>query len=443
VTGLICTSARQFQDWSADYRLFAKERFDKDALFQVIRQEVVAQLDEDEPIVAAMDDTILRKSSKKTPGVSYRRDPLGPKFQTNLVLAQRFLQISAALPKGSGAAPARMIPIDFVHAPTPKKPSKKAPPDEWAAFKKLKKETNLCQVSAVRIRKLRLYLDADERMRRRKLWMVVDGGFTNGVVIKALPHHTTLIGRVRKDAKLFYPATAEQQPTGAGKKKKYGQRAPTPEQLRQDESVPWQRVRVFAAGKVHEFKIKTIAPLMWEKAGAGVRLRLIVIAPLAYRPKKGSRLLYREPAYLICTDPQAALEKVLQSFTWRWGIEVNHRDEKQLIGAGEAQVHNASSVESSPVLAVAAYSLLLLAARRAYPEEKIEAGLPSPKWMAGAGKLRLTTKDLLDELRAELLREAIVDMPDNLGRFVKGGSDDLKPVKLLPDVISAMLYPAA
>ena len=30
---------------------------------------------------------------------------------------------------------------------------------------------------------------------------------------------------------------------------------------------------------------------------------LIIIAPLAYRPRKGAKLLYRQPAYLICRDP--------------------------------------------------------------------------------------------------------------------------------------------
>jgi len=73
--------------------------------------------------------------------------------------------------------------------------------------------------------------------------------------------------------------------------------------LRQDESVPWQKVEAFAAGKRHEFRIKTIGPVLWRKAGADLPLRVVVIAPLGYRLRKGSRMLYRQPAYLICTDP--------------------------------------------------------------------------------------------------------------------------------------------
>jgi|GEM_PF-6832766 len=33
VTGVICASGRQFEDWSADYNLFSKERFDKEKTF--------------------------------------------------------------------------------------------------------------------------------------------------------------------------------------------------------------------------------------------------------------------------------------------------------------------------------------------------------------------------------------------------------------------------
>jgi hypothetical protein len=61
----------------------------------------------------------------------------------------------------------------------------------------------------------------------------------------------------------------------------------------------------FAAGKSHAFKIKTIRPLRWRPAGKKHNLRLIVIAPLGYRLTKHSRMLYRKPAFLICTDPDA------------------------------------------------------------------------------------------------------------------------------------------
>ena len=73
--------------------------------------------------------------------------------------------------------------------------------------------------------------------------------------------------------------------------------------------MPWQRVEAFATGKAHSFKIKTAGPLRWRPAGKDHELQLIVIAPLAYRLTKHSRVLYRKPAYLICTDSDLSIEE--------------------------------------------------------------------------------------------------------------------------------------
>ena len=288
--------------------------------------------------------------------MSHRRDPLGPAFSTNFVKAQRFIQISAAVPAERPDAPGRMLPIAFEHAPTPKKPRKDAAAEEKQRYKKQQLQMKLSTRGVSLIHQLRRDLDADEPESERPLWMVVDGSYTNSTVLKNLPNNTILIGRVRKDAKLYHPWQE-----GQGRKKSYGERAPSPEELRKDESVPWQRVEVFAAGKTHQMKVKQMAPVLWKNAGAKTPLKLIVIAPLGYRPKKGSRLLYRKPAYLICTDPNIDTAQAVKAYVLRWDIEVNHRDEKQLIGVGEAQVRNENSVELAPAFYVAAYSMLLLA----------------------------------------------------------------------------------
>ena len=98
VTGLLCSCGRQFVDWSADYRLFSKDRWEPNRLFRPVIRGAMAHLPASGPVVVAIDDTLLRKSGRKTPGVAYRRDPLSPPFQVNLVLAQRFIQFSMLIP---------------------------------------------------------------------------------------------------------------------------------------------------------------------------------------------------------------------------------------------------------------------------------------------------------------------------------------------------------
>ena len=346
--------------------------------------------------------------------------------------AQRFVQMSMAAAADNGMA--RMIPIDFVHAPAAPKPRSDADEETMAQFRQAKRETALPKVGSDRLRKLRSDMD-QEGQYERPLWAVVDGGYTNRTFIKNLPPRTSAIGRIRADAKLYHmPECTEGK---LGRNRVYGNRAPTPAELRKDTSVPWQRVEAFAAGKTHNFKIKTLTPLRWRPAGKKHDLRLIVIAPLGYRLTKHSRVLYRKAAYIICTDPDAPLQQILQAYVWRWDIEVNFHDEKSLLGVGQAQVRHEQSVEKVPALAVAAYAMLLTSAIQAYGLTGKPDSLPTPKWRRKK-TLRASTQSLLQHLRHEVWAEAI-----HFSSFVSQHPQDTKPQKYDLPLESALFYAVA
>jgi hypothetical protein len=272
-------------------------------------------------------------------------------------------------------------------------------------------------------------MDADQQQ-SRSLIVAVDGSFTNRTFLRSLPHDTVAIGRIRKDARLFLPPA---QGSGPGRRRFYGDPMPTPEQIRQDESIPWITVKAFAAGKNHSFEIKTIAPLRW-RGTSGQDVRLVVVRPLAYRLRKESRLLYRDPAYLLCTDKELPLDRLLQSYLWRWEIELNFRDEKTVLGIGEAQVRVPAAVETVPALMAAAYSLLLLAGTKHNQEDSV---LPPPKWRTSDPPARDSTARLINMFRSELWRKAI---GVNLGHFMNKTFDGAKPCLLDMSLPSAVLY---
>ena len=429
VTGVLGTAGRLFCDWSADYRMYSCARVEPERLFVPVRRALTEDLPSGDPLVVAIDDTLLHKSGRKTFGVKYLRDPMGPPFFVNFIKAQRFLQISMASAATCGMA--RMIPVDFVHAPVPKKPSRKADEEAWATYRGLKREMALPKVGADRLRVLRRALDEDGQYDRR-LWSVVDGGYTNRTFIKHLPERAVMIGRIRADAKLYH--LPEPTDYTLGRRRVYGRRAPTPDELRKDDTVPWKRVEVFAAGKKHPFKIKTVSPLRWRAAGKEHDLRLIVIAPLAYRLSKHSSILYRQPAYLICTRPEASIQQVLQAYVWRWDIEVNFRDEKNLLGVGQAQVRNERSVENVPALAVAAYAMLLTSARKAFGVTGMPDVLPSPKWQRKKN-MRASTQSLIQHLRHEVWAEAL-----RFSSFFPNNHGKTKPQKVNNTLESALFY---
>jgi hypothetical protein len=400
ITGMLAASGNQFADWSGAYRLFSKQRVDVSQIMNVVQSNVLKETGCLPYIVAHMDDTVIKKTGKRIPGTAWRRDPLGPPFYTNFIWGQRFIQISLALPGDGQIGQSRAIPVDFHHCPTVVRPRKTAEEEQWEAYKEEKKIAKLSRQGSDRIGLLRKTLD-DQGYKDKELVVGVDGSYTNKEVLKNLPQRTTLVGRIRKDTKLY--SLPEVQP-GSGRKRVYGQRLPTPEEIRQFEQYQWQKVEAWAAGKIHKFNVKIIRNVRWRSAGPQ-NLTLIVIRPLGYRLSKGSKMLYREPAYLLCTETGLDIKDILQAYLWRWEIEVDFREEKTLLGCGQAQVRNPYSAESLPAFVAAMYGLLHLASHRATSKPNTFM-LPRPKWYPKKETKRITTGDLLNNLRAQLWAKA-------------------------------------
>lgn len=390
ITGWLVSSGLQFKDWSANYKLFSEGRIDNDALFSVVRQEVVSiNVNNDHNIYAHMDDTIIRKTGKKVSGAKWMRDPLSPPFQTNIIWGQRFLQISLSLYKNDGILKSKSVPVDLVHCPLPIKPKNGSDEKVMIEFKEQLKKMKLSKIGAERINLLRANLNSDGH-KDKPLIVSVDGSYTNETVLKNMKDNTTIIGRIRKDAKL----NEIPQSNNLGRKMIYGKALPTPEQIRQSKDHQWQEVRAWACGKEHTFNVKILPNIRWRKSG-NKNLQLVIIRPLGYRLTKTSRINYRDPIYLICTDPDLNIEKLIQAYLWRWGIEVNFKEQKTFLGCGQAQVRTQESCQNVPVFHTAVYSLLQLASSTENLTE-----LPRPKWYKKDKKSTPTTGDIINQFKA-------------------------------------------
>lgn len=430
LTGLLATNGQLQGDWTADYRLYSCNRIDAAELFARVRRGAQQSLAKEEALTVAMDDSILRKNGRHIPGVGYRRDPLSPPFHVNLVRGMRFVQLSALTRQADGFC--RMIPIDFQQAPLPARPPCNAALERQREYKIALGAANINCLGLERVQLLRQQLDQDSEASARHLRLVVDGRFTNAKILKNLPANTTLIGRIRRDAKLFFLPQGQ---AATGRKRLYGQAAPSPEELLRDSSLEFQLVQAQLGARSCQFRVKVLRPLRALQAGGQKDLQLLVIAPLGYRLRKGSKLLYRQPAFLICSDPSLSIQTLLQSYLWRWDIEVNFRDQKTLLGIGEAQLRNANSVQSQPAVAVAAYGLLLLAAAQA----NLQA-LNQPKWRPDSEPKRLSTASLINLLRHELWNASI---KRSFSHFRSDSTPDHNPKKLQPDLRSALFYVTA
>lgn len=435
VSSLITVFGKQFRDWTADYSLYARDRVNEEVIFRQLRKEVEALGTASRPLCIAMDDTILRKTGKTIPGAAYRKDPLGPPFNLNLVWAQRMLALSAAVFDENNEV--RMVPVAYRDASTPRKPRKSAPPEDVQFYKEAMKQRNLNTLAVGALEQLQDERASENGGTAPALHLVVDGSYTNKKVLRSLPPNTTLIGRIRKDARLSAKPDAQ---AARGRKRFYAEDLPTPEQIRQDPDIPWVSVQARVNGKWRQFEIKTMAPIRWRAAGE-MDLRLVVIRPVGYRLRKGARTLYTQPAYLICTDPELPIQDLLQEYIWRWDIEVNHRDQKTILGVGQAQVRNENSVENIPATAVAAYAMLHIAAIKAYGKGGKPTAIPEAKWRRPSEKQRPSTQDLLNELRRELWTQAI--RPENLTDFMNAARTQSKPLKSEPNLCSSLFAATA
>jgi hypothetical protein len=262
-------------------------------------------------------------------------------------------------------------------------------------YKEAVKQKNLSRSFVDMGKRLRQELD-DAGGRDKVLVLAGDGSFCNRTCFGDIPERSVLLARTRKDAKLCFRAPE-------GSRRFYAVEKFTPEQVRKDESQTYKTTKIFYGGKRRKIRYKEANGVYWQR-GAGQRpLRLIVIAPTPYRKSKSKKLYYRDPAYLLTSDLRSSLKQLLQIYFDRWQIEVNHREEKDTLGVGQAQLWNVTSVPKQPVLAVASYSALLLASLQAFGAQRGNAYAELPKWRRTAR--RPSCLDLITLLRKEMAQQ--------------------------------------
>jgi hypothetical protein len=401
---IIWTNGGQQRSWSAEYFLHSRCQWDPQQLFQPILKRALAYCPQ-RLVGVAIDDTRLRKTGRCIPQAFYQRDPLSPPFHLNLLLGLRFLQASLLVPLHRSAnVGTRALPIRFQEVSRVKRPGKKASAEQRQQYRAAVKQKNLSRSFVQMGKQLRQELD-QAGGGNKVLVLAGDGSFCNRTCFAEIPERTALLARARKDARLCFRAPHDS-------RRFYAVEKFTPQQMRKDDSLPWKTTKIFYGGKRRKIRYKEVSNLHWQR-GAGRRpLRLIVIAPTPYRKRKSMRLYYRDPAYLLTTDLRSSTKQLVQIYFDRWQIEVNHREEKDTLGVGQAQLWNVTSVPKQPVLAVASYSALLLASLQAFGPERGPMYAELPKWRRNAR--RPSCLDLITLLRKEMVQQPQLLAPFNI-----------------------------
>lgn len=384
---------RQHQDWSAEYKLHSRVHWQAHDLFQPILQNAAA-LCQDSCLVVAMDDTHIRKTGRKILSAFYQRDPLSPKFRFNLMWGLRFLHFSLLVPlyRSTPPLPPRSLPLRFLEVPAIKKPAKRASAQEILAYRQAIREHNLSRCTVALLQQLRLSADA-AALASRPILAVGDGSFCNRSLLRPILERVHILVRTRRDCRLCYAAPP-------GSRRFYSAETFTPDHIRQQDALPWLLAPIFHGGQWRQVRYKEVPSVYWRTAAARRPLRLLVVAPVPYDSGKAKRKYYRDPAFLLTTDANSAPVTLLQAYFDRWQIEVNHREIKDTLGIGQAQLRNPRAVPRQPAMLVAAYSALLLAGIQVFGDTRSAACPALPKWRRHA--VRPSCQDLLTVLRQEV-----------------------------------------
>jgi hypothetical protein len=207
----------------------------------------------------------------------------------------------------------------------------------WAQYRLAQRKQSLGRQAASLARLIVAQRETLSTPSSKPLLFCVDGSMMNSGFLRGLSAGSLYIGRARKDAALFAPASE----TAIGKRdpitgRVYGNRLPTPESIRRDAQIPWRETRVYAAQKMHTVRFKEMGPFCSAKPRQP--LRLIVIAA-GYRQ-------FTPVACCVGTRPTYSL-RISRARQTRWSRlwaagRSGGSATRKVFGLGQAQVWSES-----------------------------------------------------------------------------------------------------
>lgn len=373
LTQMLMTLGMTDQDWSAWYRIFSQGRWDYDRASEILFKETLCHVGADELYVVGGDATQTPRSSRKMEGAGWLRNLRTPPFMLGIHAAQRWFNGSWLIPEENGYS--RAVPIRWLTAFTGKsKPVAHEPCKEWQAA----------------VQFLTWVKDQLRRHGRamQTVLMVGDGHYDNLNLWQQLPDGVILLARSAKNRVLYH--LPDSQPTGRGRKRVYGKRAQSPQQVWQERK-GWTKLDIMVRGRLRHLQYK-LSRVVVRKGAANCPLILIVV-----RGKKNKRTRRIPLPFLvnaICDEHgvwQLPLPiETLLFWAWqRWELEVCHRELKSNFGLGNKQCWNPTAAVLSVQWSAWVYSVLLLAGYRTWG---LSHAPPVPtRWWRGSQRWSLNT----------------------------------------------------
>ena len=194
-----------------------------------------------------------------------------------------------------------------------------------------------------------------ERYPDRRVIVLADGAYAARTMSPSqLPGNVALVLRARRDIRLYDPPPPRM-PGTRGRRRLKGEPQPPLPTLAADPDTRWQQVTLCRTGQAESAEVICQDGFWYRGWGC------LPASALCIRNHKTTDQI---EAVLITNDPQLDPAQILELYAMRWSIEVTFRDAKQLIGAGEPQNRTPLAVQRTVpftflclTLAIASYTL--------------------------------------------------------------------------------------
>jgi hypothetical protein len=225
----------------------------------------------------------------------------------------------------------------------------------------------------------------------RTIHLVADAAYGCGA-FAGLGPQITMTTRARTNAVFHRPTPPR---TGKrGRPRKRGDRIGAPAQIAATGN--WRPARIFRYGKPVIVEVTEIACL-WYGAWRTDPVRVVLVRDIGGRGDDYD-------IALVTTDLTATTEEIVSRYAARWSIEVAFFDAKHIIGVGQARNRVKKAVERTVPFTLVCQSLIVLwYALNANPETTVARHRRNAPWYRS--KKNPSTHDMLTALRTDIIAD--------------------------------------
>lgn len=383
-----------FKHYCSFHRFFSHARWNLDSLGHCLLQLLLPFCSD--VLVAAVDDTLARKSGRHIWGAGMHHDPLrSTRSRPFLAFGHNWVVLS--LHVSFPFAPNRTwaLPI-LVRLYRRRNQGKLAPGRDG---KLERKQTGEASGKQYRTRP-QLALEMIQLLARwvpqHKLQITGDSEYAGQSISRHLPANATLTSRLKMNAALFEPPPHK--PARRGRPRKKGKRLPSPVQMAEDRRSPWRKATLSVYGRTVKVWYKSIDALWYSSAGPRL-LRIVVV--------RDPRRRRRDDCF-FSTDLTLRPTQILELFALRWPLEVCFRDVKQFLGFEDPQNRVGKATQRTAPLTFYIYDLVLLWYAQSGHQQADQPLLPR-RWYRH--KASVSFEDILRTLRYATWQERVFADP--------------------------------